>query len=58
MEGFKEGNECGGFRGAEVFAIGRHVASALDHLTDELVLSKVQSNPVQSGPTLTSFVIE
>lgn len=58
MERLKEGHERSCFRRAQIFSIGRHIASALDHLPDELVLSKVHSNTVQSRSALASIVIE
>ena len=58
MEGFKEGNECSCFRRAEIFAVGRHVAAALDHLTNDLVMSEAHGDAVECRPALTSFVIE
>ena len=44
--------------GRQVFAIGRHVASALDHLANELVLSEPQSDAIERRSALAAQTIE
>jgi len=46
MQGFEKRDKCSGFRGTQVFSVGRHVAAALDHLADELVLGQAHSNTI------------
>ncbi len=39
MQRFEKCNECGRLRGTQIFPIGRHVATTLDHWANALVLS-------------------
>ena len=50
MQGFEKCDECSGLRRTQVLPIRRHVAAALDHLADELVLREPHGNTVQAGP--------
>ena len=58
MKSFEEGDEGGGFSGAEIFAIGGHVATALNDLANELVLGEEKSDFVEGGAAFAAFVAE
>jgi len=46
MQGFEKGDKCSGFGGTQIFSVGRHVATSLDHLADELVLGQAHGNTI------------
>src|ERR1700688_4469903 len=46
------------FGGAQVLAVGRHVASALDYLADDLVAGEAGCGGVEGGAAETSFAAE
>src|SRR4029077_13524623 len=52
MQGFEKCDERRGLCRTQVLPVRRHVAASLDHLADELVLCKPQSNAVQSWASL------
>src|SRR5580700_4207271 len=54
VQRFEERHERRGFRRIQVLAIGRHVAAALNHLPDELILGELYGNCIERGPALTS----
>ena len=58
MKRFEEGDEGGGFGRAEIFAVGRHVAAALNHLANELVFGLNDGDVVESRAALAAFVAE
>jgi len=58
MQGFKERHERGGLRRTQVVSIGRHIATALDYLTDELVTRKSHGDTIQSRPPLTAGIAD
>src|SRR5260370_3900916 len=55
MQRFKECHESSRLGRTKIFAVTRHVPSALDHLADQLVLSELKSDALQSRPPLTSL---
>src|SRR6266478_5394179 len=56
MEGFKERHERRGLSRTQIVPIRRHVAAALNHLPNELVLRQPHSNAVQGWPPLSTRV--
>jgi len=54
----QESDQRGGFRGAQVFSIGRHIATTLNDLPDELILRKTQRDGVERRPTLAACIAE
>src|ERR1700686_260434 len=58
MQSFQECYQRSGFRRTEVFGIGRHIATALDHLANKLIFGKAQRDGVQCRSALTSSIIE
>src|SRR5260370_11970756 len=58
MQRFKECHESSRLGRTKIFAVSRHVPSALDHLADQLVLSELKSDTVQSRPPLTSLPLQ
>jgi hypothetical protein len=42
MQRFQECDERGRFSGTQILAVRGHIAASLDHLPNELVLSKAQ----------------
>ena len=52
MQGLEKGYERGGFRWTQILSVRRHIAAALNHLPDELVLREPHGNAVQSRPSL------
>src|SRR5260370_5679377 len=58
MQRFKECHENSRLGRTKIFAVSRHVPSALDHLADQLVLSELKSDAVQGRPPLTSLPVQ
>src|SRR6266404_163683 len=58
MQRFKECHESSRLGRTKIFAVSRHVPSALDHLADQLVLSELKSDAVQGRPPLTSLPVQ
>jgi hypothetical protein len=58
VKSFEEGDESRGFGRAEIFAIGGHVATALNDLANELVLGEEKSDFIESGAALAALVPE
>ena len=58
MQSFQKRHKRGCLRWAEVFSIGRHISSALDHLANQLIFGKTDSNGVQRRSALSPFVIQ
>jgi hypothetical protein len=56
MQGLEKRDQCRGFRRTQVFAVRRHVATALDNLPNQLILRKPHGDAVQRGPSLTTQV--
>src|SRR6266702_8191476 len=54
MQGFQELHECRGLGGAQVLAIRRHVAAALEDLPDKLILRETRRDKIQSRTTLSA----
>ena len=52
MQGFEKCDERGGLRRAQILAVRRHVATALNHLADELVLRQPQRDTVECRTAL------
>src|SRR5216684_1764137 len=58
MERLEECHERSGLRRAEVLSIARHVATALDHLADQLVLREPDGDSIERRPALPSRAFE
>src|SRR5579862_3223335 len=58
MHGAQEGDDGGDLRRAEVPAVRRHVAAALDDLPHELVAGQTRCRVVEGWSTLPAFVAE
>src|SRR5215467_12097039 len=52
MQGPEKGHQSCGFRRAQVFSVSWHVASALNHLPDQLVLREPYRNAVERRTSL------
>jgi hypothetical protein len=52
MQGFEKRHESGGLRRAEILAVRRHVAAALDYLADKLVLRQAYRNAIECRTAL------
>src|ERR1700690_636572 len=58
MEGLKESDQRGRLRRTQVVSVGRHIASALDYLPDELVLREPHCDAIQGWPPLSARIAE
>src|SRR5438270_2120866 len=58
MQDFEKCDERGGLRRAQILAVRRHVATALDHLADELVLRQPHRNIVECRTALPAALSE
>ena len=58
MQSFKESYQSRRFRRTQVFPVGRHVAAALDYLSNKLILRKPESDTVERGPAFASHIIQ
>ena len=58
MQGLKKGHQRCCLRRTQVFSIGRHIATALNYLADQLILCESQSHTVQGRSAFASPVIE
>src|SRR5580698_3525357 len=58
VQGLEESYERRSLCRAQVVPIGRHVAAALNHLANELVLRQPHGNAVQGWPPLSTHVAE
>src|SRR5580704_2030351 len=58
MQRLEERDESRRFRGAQILAVGRHVAATLDHLSNQLILRQAYSHGVQSRTALSALVAE
>src|SRR5258708_32638681 len=58
MQGFEKCDERGGLRRAQILAVRRHVATALDHLADELVLRQPHRHTVEGRTALPAALSE
>src|SRR5580698_8300499 len=56
MQGLEESYERSGLCRTQVVPIGRHVAAALNHLPNELVLCQPYGNAVKGWPSLSTHV--
>src|SRR5580700_1913384 len=56
VQGLEKGDERRSLRWIQVVPISRHVATALNHLADELVLCQPHGNAVQCRPPLSAGV--
>src|SRR6267154_2165493 len=52
MQSFKKPDQGSRFRWTQTLSVGGHVAAALDHLADKLVLRKTHGDTVQSRTSL------
>src|SRR6266852_1836913 len=58
MQSLKECHESSRLGRTKIFAVSGHISSALDHLADQLVLSELKSDAIQSRPSLTSLPVQ
>src|SRR5712664_1690073 len=58
MQRFEECHESSRLGRTKIFAVSGHISSALDHLADQLVLSELKSDAIQSRPSLTSLPVQ
>src|SRR5580704_17933865 len=58
MKRLKKGNECSGLGRTQILSIRWHIPAALDHLPDQLIFGKTQSNTVERGAALASSTIQ
>jgi methylmalonyl-CoA mutase cobalamin-binding subunit len=58
VKSFEESDKSRGFGRAEVFAVGRHVATALNDLANELVLGEEKSDFIESRAAFAALVPE
>lgn len=58
VKSFEEGDKSRGFGRAEIFAVGGHVATALNDLANELVLGEEKRDFIESGAALAALVPE
>src|SRR5215469_9414266 len=54
MQGLQKCDQRSSSRRAQIASICRHIAAALNHLPDELVLREADCNTIQSRPSLSS----
>src|ERR1700742_3449227 len=54
MQGLQELDQCRSLGGAEILAVRRHVAAALQHLPNQLILRETRCHKIQGGPTLSA----
>src|SRR5580704_12428944 len=54
MQRLKERHQRGGLRRTQVLSISRHVAAALNHLPDQLILGELDGHSIQLRPALPS----
>src|SRR5215467_8217871 len=58
MQGFEERHQRGGLRRAEVLAVRGHVAAALNHLPNQLVLREPYRHAVESRASLPAAICQ
>src|ERR1700689_2503121 len=58
MERFEKCDQGSGLRRTQIFSVSRHIAAALNHLADELVLREPRGNAVEGRTTLASRIAE
>src|SRR5579862_2822077 len=58
MECLEKRDKRRSFRRAQVFSVSRHVAAALNHLADELVLREPHGNAIERRPPLSAEFTE
>ena len=58
MQGLEKRDKSGRFRWTQVFSIGWHVATSLNHLPDELVLREPHGNAVERRSPLSAEFTE
>src|ERR1700756_32386 len=57
-QALKKCHECGSLGWTQVVSIGRHIAAALDHLPDELVVRQSHRDAIQGWSPLSARVAE
>src|SRR5580658_2998930 len=57
-ERFEERDECSGLRGAEIFSVRGHVAAALNHLANQLILREARRYGIERGAAHAAFVAQ
>src|SRR5262249_40382993 len=55
---FEERHERSSFWGAQVFSVSRHIAAALDHLSNQLIMCESYSDCIERRTTLSTFAVE
>src|SRR5579863_10054685 len=58
VQRFKKCDKRSRLRWIQAVAVCRHIAAALQHLADELVLREAPRDSVERGPTLAAAMIE
>jgi hypothetical protein len=58
MQRLKECHKRSRFRRTQILSVGRHISAALDHLSDQLILGKAQSNAIERRSALPSLAIQ
>src|SRR5689334_12082778 len=56
MQGLKKCDERGGLRWTQILSVGWHVAAALNHLADQLVLCQPYGHAVETGASLPALL--
>src|SRR5262245_40257213 len=58
MQRFEERHERICFCGTQIFSVSRHIAAALDHLPDQLIIGEPDSDCIECRPPLSTFAVE
>src|SRR5712691_11383018 len=58
MQGLHERHQCRHLRRAQILAIGRHIAPALDHLPDQLIPGQARRHVVERRAALAAAAVQ
>src|SRR5207244_2001690 len=58
MQCFEEPHERISFCGTQILSIRRHIAPALDHLSDQLIMCESDSDCIECRSTLSTLAVE
>src|SRR6266516_463512 len=58
MQCFEEAHEGSSFCGTQIFSVRRHIAAALDHLSDQLIVCESDSDCIERRSTLSALAVE
>jgi len=58
VQSLKERDERRGLSRTQIVSVGRHIATALDHLPDELVTRKSHGDTIQSRTPFTAGIAD